>query len=122
MPGNVPFRSRAPNYTYPPHQTSAAGSAYEDLPTEDDPPTPLPLGYFPSSYTHASMPRNQAQGATDSTSPQPRQPPSSHGGLKAGPLVGSGLAPANENTAAASSSAAAADTPPAKRNSAGRGR
>ena len=79
----------------------------QQLQDEDDPPAPQPLGYLLSVFMHKPVVRDQSRGASSVTTPQPSQPPSTTGGLAAGPLAGSGPSSTSHNAAAASDPAAA---------------
>ena len=78
----------------------------QELQDEDVPPAPQPLGYLPSAFTHKSVARDQARGASWVTTPRPSQPPSTLEGLAAGLLAGPGLPSTNQNATAPGPAAA----------------
>ena len=61
-PNQVTYASSVGPRTVHIHNTKLAllDLLTQDLPPEDEPPTPRPLGYIPSSYTHSTTSWNQA--------------------------------------------------------------
>ena len=88
----VAFATGAGTRTVHIHQTKPAllNLLSQELRGEDDPLAALPLGYFPTSFTHRPVARNQARGPPESPPLSLTNPFPLPEGLATGTLVGPG--------------------------------